>query len=331
MMSSRPADFIGRGNRVSPKQAGALIAGNVLLVLAPWAPLLLLLGAIVLIVGLAMKGLSSNKRLAAVAVGALVLALGVIPMLAPSVGPAAGPGPTAGIPHFTVIMQGTRSTARDVQAELFDTQGGTGGGGETPTATLCAYGTNAELDIGNRILRHAITVDDDVATSTATFSAPDSCSVDFSFKLDNPTDDNGDGVMDSKAVYFRLRSAGVTVTEDGNGSSTRRNIFMRDNTFGWYIGASLDVDTINTDGQWVSVAPAGTQDSELQAAHDWNLLGFNAGADEDYASFAYISRNYGFFGFTQPTAGYIYTQIWDVGVPTDFTTITIIVFLSARA
>ena len=137
----------------------------------------------------------------------------------------------------------------------------------------------------------------------------------------------------SVSIFGRVRSISATVAEDGNGSSSRRNIFYRDTTFGWYLGWSRDVDTINTDGQWVSIAPAGTDDAALQAGHDygWTNLGVNAGADEDYATYAYVLRNYGPFGFTLPVIGYQYTMLVDIGTPSDYTTLTVTIYLAARA
>ncbi len=300
--------------------------------LSSWAPLLLLLGVIVLVVtALTWKGMKASRRTLALLLGLVFIGLGLLPALQAPIGAPPGGPPGAYVPKFEIILQTTRSTARDVASEIFDTQGGTGGGGETPTATLCAYGTNAEVDLANKVLRHAVTVDDDAATSAAAFSAPDICSVDFSFRLLNPVDANGDGVMDAVTIFWRLRSSGVTETEDGNGTSTRRNLFMRDNTFGWYVGVSRDVDTINTDGQWVSVAPAGIDDTKLASSYAFSNLGTNAGADEDYATFAWIFRNYGPYGFTQPLIGYTYTMLVDIGTDTSFTTITIFTFLSARA
>ncbi len=302
--------------------------------LAAWSPLLLLLGAILLVVTFATwRGMRPDRRIVALGLSLAFVGLGVLPLAtAPGLVPP-GPGGPSGVyvPSWEIILQTTRSTARDVASEIFDTQGGTGGGGETPTATLCAYGTNAEVDLSNKILRHAITVDDDAATSGATFSAPDICSVDFSFRLLNPQDANGDGVMDAVSIFWRLRSISVTRTEDGNGTNTNRNVIMRDTTFGWYIGASRDVDTINTDGQWVSAAPAGKDDAQLGTSYPFQNLGTNAGADEDYATFAWIYRNYGPFGFTLPVIGYIYTMQWDVGTEASFQTIQVITFLSARA
>ena len=298
--------------------------------IAPYMPLFLILGFVgLLVLAAGWKSLNMNRRMLAGGFVGLMFALALVPALTGPVGPSGDGGPTY-VPKWEVILQGTRSTARDGATEMFDSQGGDGDG-ETPAGTLCAYGTNAEVDLTNKILRHAITVDDDVATSAAAFSAADICSVDFSFRLLNPQDANGDGTMDAVSIFFRLRSSGVTVTEDGNGTSTRRNVFFRDSTFGWYIGASRDVDTINTDGQWVSVAPAGVDDAALGAGYDWSNLGANAGLDEDYATFAWVYRNYGPYGFTLPVIGYTYTQTWDVGTPADYTTITVFTFLSARA
>lgn len=226
-------------------------------------------------------------------------------------------------------MQTTRSTARDGATEIFDSQGGDGDG-ETPAGTLCAYATNAEVDLSNKVLRHAITVDDDVTTGTAGFSAPDICSFDISFRLLNPVDANGDGVQDAVAVFGRVRSIGVTLSQDGN-QTVQRPVFYRDNTFGWYVGWSRDVDTINTDGQWISIAPAGIDDSGLKSSYDWQNLGTNAGADEDYLTFAYVYRNYGTYGYTLPLIGYTYSMTIDVGTSESYTTLTVFTFLSARA
>ena len=275
------------------------------------------------------KGLNMKwKGIGAIAVSLLFGLVAVGAMQPSEPGPGDGPGDF--VPEWEIILQGTRSTARDVASEMFDTQGGDGDG-ETPAGTLCAYGTNAEVDLSNKHLRHAVTIDDDVTTATAGFSAPDICSVDFSFRLLNPADANGDGTMDSVSIFARVRSISATVTEDGNGSSTRRNVFYRDTTFGWYVGFSRDVDTINTDGQWISVAPAGTDDSELRTSYDWQNLGVNAGLDEDYATFAYVLRNYGPFGYTLPVIGYQYSMAVDIGTPEKYTTIGVTIFLSARA
>jgi len=292
--------------------------------------LFFLIGLVALLV--AWKGLSMKYRTIGAIVVTALFAMVLLGALQPSMVPPTGDGQGPEyVPKWEIILQTTRSTARDAASEIFDSQGGTGGGGETPTATLCAYGTNAEVDLSNKILRHAVTVDDDVATSAAGFSSPDICSVDFSFRLLNPQDANGDGTMDAVSIFARVRSISATVTEDGNGSSTRRNIFQRDTTFGWYVGWSRDVDTINTDGQWISIAPAGVDDAQLGTSYDWQNLGVNSGLDEDYATFAYILRNYGPFGYTLPVIGYQYTMTVDIGTPADYQTIGVLIFLTARA
>ena len=337
-MTHDESDVAGRGASkralamagVAPLAAASFIdpAG-----LAAYLPVFLILGFVVLLVAMAgWRSFSMNKRMVALGLVALFFGLALVPALATNLGDDGddtGPGYA---PKFEVILQGTRSTARDGATEMFDTQGGDGDV-ETPAGTLCAYGTNAEVDLSNKILRHAITVDDDVTVATAGFSAADICSADFSFRLLNPQDANGDGTMDSVSIFGRVRSISATVAEDGNGSSSRRNIFYRDTTFGWYLGWSRDVDTINTDGQWVSIAPAGTDDAALQAGHDygWTNLGVNAGADEDYATYAYVLRNYGPFGFTLPVIGYQYTMLVDIGTPSDYTTLTVTIYLAARA
>lgn len=299
---------------------------------ASYMAVLLVLFLILLVVtAVAWKGLKMQHRAIMAVLVSLTFGLVAIGAMQP-VTPSGDDGDGGDfVPEWEIILQGTRSTARDVASEIFDTQGGTGGGGETPTATLCAYATNALLDIANRKLVHQQTIDDDVTTGTAGFSAPDICSFDFSFRLTNPVDQNGDGVQDSISIFGRLRSISATTSEDGNGTSTRRNLFMWDTTFGWYLGFSRDVDTINTDGQWISVAPAGASDGVLPTSFDWQNLGVNAGADEDYATFAYIYRNYGPYGYTLPAAGFTYSMMIDIGTPASYVTVEVITQLSARA
>lgn len=287
-----------------------------------------------LILAAAWKGIPKMAhKIAAVAVVGFLWAIVLMSAFSMPVGPAGDGGGVGGVltPVFEVLVPSTvQGTPRDTQAELFDTQGGTGGGGETPTATLCAFGTNAEVDRANRVVRWQVTVDDDIATSAAAFSAPDSCAHDLAVRLTNPRDVNGDGVQDSVSFFGRLRSISATTAQDGN-QTTPRNIFMFDNTFGWYVGFSRRVDTQTTDGTWLSVAPPGTSDGQLKTSFDWTNLGSTTGADEDYIGLAAISRNYGFYGFTQPVIGYTYSFVWDIGTPESFVTYTWQVILLARA
>lgn len=315
---------------IARQQANVVILG-----LAVDIAILFILAFIGLVVlAAAWKGIRGMKqKLVAVGVVSLLWGLVLFSAFSAPVGPAGGNGGGSGAltPVFEVLVPSTvQGTPLDTQAELFDSQGGTGGGGETPTATLCAFGTNALVDRSNRLIQWQITVDDDVATSAAAFSAPDSCSHSLAVRLTNPRDVNGDGVQDSVAFFGRLRSISATTAQDGN-QTTPRNIFMFDTTFGWYVGFSRRVDTQTTDGTWLSVCPAGCADAQLKTAFDWTNLGSTTGADEDYIGLAAISRNYGFYGFTLPTAGYTYSFVWDIGTPDSYVTYTWQVALIARA
>lgn len=304
------------------------IAGDALVLVFIFA----LVGLLVL--AAAWKGIPKMAhKLAAVAVVGFLWAVVLMSAFSMPIGPAGQPPGNGGglTPVFEVLVPSTvQGTPRDTQAELFDTQGGTGGGGESPTATLCAFGTNAQVDRSGRSVRWDITVDDDVSTGTATFSAPDSCAHDLAVRLTNPRDVNGDGVQDSVSFFGRLRSISATTAQDGN-QTTPRNIFMFDTVFGWYVGFSRRVDTQTTDGTWLSVAPPGVSDAQLKTSFDWQNLGSTTGADEDYIGLAAISRNYGFYGYTLPPAGAQYTFVWDIGTPESYVTYTWTVQLAARA
>lgn len=229
-------------------------------------------------------------------------------------------------PQWSVLVPSTvQGTPRDALAELFDTDGGTGGGGETPTATLCAYGTNAVVDRNNKIVRITETITTTVATSAATFEAPDACNFDLAVNLQNPRDSNGDGVQDSVAFFGRVRDISATTSQDGN-QTVQRNIFIFDNTFGWYMGWTRSVATQATDGQWISACPSGESDTQLPTSPhaggclDWVNLGTSTGAAPVYIDFAYIAHNYGFYGYTQPPTSTTYTIHIDVGTPALYNT-----------
>lgn len=243
------------------------------------------------------------------------------------------------IPHWQVLVPSTvQGTPRDTAAEIFDSQGATACSSITGqgTLTLDASGTNFEVDRSGNTVRIAITVDDDVATSAAGFQAPDCHANDFQVLLQNPVDANGDGVNDAAPLFGRIRAITATRTEDGNGTSSNRNILYFDTTFGWYIGWSRIVDTQATDGVWASACPPGLSDAALPtspqgACLDWYNLGSDNGADEEYIAFAMVPRNYGWYGYTLPVIGFNYFVTLDIGHPQDFTTYTVQVFLSARA
>ncbi len=305
--------------------------------LVEYMPLFLILFVVAGAVTLAgWKSFSMNKKVAAAGITALFFVLMIAPLVAGPIGVTPPGPPGAYVPQWEVLIPTTiQGTPRDANTEIMDSNGGDGVDTGSPAGTLCAFGTNAEADRANRNVRVAVTVDDDVATSTATYSAPDACSFDLAFRLTNPQDANGDGTMDSVSLFGRVRSITATVAQDGN-ETTPHNIMLFDSTFGWYIGWSRDVDAQTTDGAWISACPAGLSDARLPTAPqgqclDWNNLGSNAGVDEDYIAFAYGTRNYGFYGYTLPPIGFQYTITIDIGTPESFVTYTVLVFLSARA
>lgn len=282
-----------------------------------------------LVTAVAWKGLKMSHKIVAVVITGILWGTVLVAAFAAPMAPAGGSGGSNLTPVWTVLVPSTvQGTPRDAASEIFDTQGGTGGGGETPTATLCAFATNCFVDRQNHIFRMGITRNTALATSAAGFQAPDIFSADLSVQLMNPRDVNGDGVQDSVAFFGRVRSISQTTTQDGN-QTVSRNIFMRDNTFGWYMGWSRRVDTQATDGQWMPTASPGTDDLQLGTSYGWQNLGSTTGADEDYIAFAFVARNYGFFGYTQPPSGYSYNIVIDIGTPDAFQTYTMQVYLAS--
>lgn len=326
---------LGMAGAALPVVAGTALQVEALAGYLPIFFILFLVAGAVTIAG--WKSFSMNKKMAGMGITFLFFALLMAPLVAGPIGiTPPGPGPDGYVPAWEVLIPSTiQGTPRDANTEIMDSNGGDGVDTGSPAGTLCAFATNAEADRANRNVRVAVSVDDDAATSGATFSAPDACSFDLAFRLTNPQDANGDGTMDSIAIFGRVRSITATVAQDGN-ETAAHNIFLFDSTFGWYIGWSRDVDAQTTDGAWISACPAGLSDARLPTAPsgaclDWNNLGTNAGVDEDYIAFAYGTRNYGMWGYTLPPIGFQYTITIDIGTPESFVTYTVLVFLSARA
>ena len=334
LMQTRAWRKMTGDEKIAAASAGG-VSLAILADLATWGPLLALLGIIVLVVvAVSWRTLRADKRMAALGLGLLFIGLAIVPSMIGTAPGGAPPGTPPGgyVPHWEVFVPSTvQGTPRDAASEIFDTQGATAcssiaGQG---TLTLDVSATNMFVDRSNKLIRVGITRNANVATSTAAFQAPDCHSNDFSIRLTNPVDANGDGVMDSASIFGRVRSITSMVTIDGNGSSSQRNILFFDTTFGHYLGWSRRVDTQATDGMWISAVPPGQSDTAFPSSADWTNLGASAGADEDYIAFAYAPRNYGFYGFTLPPAGFVYSIVLDIGVPADYTTYTVQVYLSS--
>ncbi len=315
----------------SPTAAAQNGDGNWLEPIEPWAPILLIIGIVgffaLLVTFRRLKvlgrilGISAVSAILLIAVWAIVQTPDRIED--PCVVNPDLPQCVSLHADLNVQIASTpQGSVRNTAAEIFDSQGGNGDG-DTPAATLCdptAGSGNVNIDRVNRKIIVKVTVDDDVATSDATFSAPDMCSLDYSIRLGTTVDADGNGVDDSISIYARWSSLSATTTEDGNGSSTQRNIFYKDTTYGWYVGFGSLVDTQATDGEWYSACQIGISDTRLPTTPTgeclgWVRLGSTDGADEDFMAAAWVWKNYGGFGFSLPDDSHTYTYILEFAGP----------------
>ncbi len=219
------------------------------------------------------------------------------------------PPPTGNHVVFaSVIAPTTRmGTPSDTIAEVFDSDGCTGGGPQTsPAATLWAFTTTATVDATTLRYRKVTTVTSTVATTAATFSAPDAFSLDISFQVQSQ-DKNGDSTLDSQGLMVRGM---VSVTSAQDPNSSVRQTLAWDAACGTYFGIQQRVDTAATDGVWSSFWPGTVNPSGATPAGSWSVwrpLGQSTGADTDFFRIAGIEWNYGSFGYVTPPIGTTYT------------------------
>lgn len=244
-------------------------------------------------------------RYLAYGVGALFLLGGLASLGGISSPPPPPPPPTGNHTEFsTVLAPATRmGTPSDVIAELFDSDGCTGGGPQTsPAATLWTFTSQSTVDVTTLRYRKVTSVISTVATSGATFSAPDAFSLDLAFQA-VPKDANGDNNLDSQGLMVRAMVS-VSTAQDPN-SSVRQTVAW-DAGCGSYIGGQSRVDTAATDGTWYSFWPATVNSGGNTPAgtwSEWRPAGVSTGLDQDFLRFAAINWNYGPFGYVTPPVG----------------------------
>ena len=194
----------------------------------------------------------------------------------------------------------------------------------TPVSTAAVVNTNMFIDNQNKKVRHEITMDDDIVTTTATFSAPDCGIFDFQQRLTNGQDRNGDGVIDAQNYFGQVLSITRTTTIDGNNSNAN-NVFYSETDDGFYVGWFTD------GSNWVSAYPGlETQTTLTTGPSPVVNLGSNAGGAADAPGFWYIMRNYGPFGYTQPPIGTSIIITGQIGSPGAWRAFTVEIALLVR-
>jgi len=275
---------------------------------SPWYGIMLLLGVIGLLAMLAMwKGLAHKTRIiGAIAVGFL-LAVPIVGMVGAPGGDGGGDGlPVSHHSPITVTVPSTRlGTPHDAISEVTDSDGFTAANSvESPAATLCAYGTNAYIDVSSLPIKVAVhnTMDDDVATSDAAFSAPDVCGIDLQIQIQG-YDGNGDNNLDAQPMYARAMVSVVTA-QDTN--SSERQIWVWDVAAGSYITGVQVKDTQATGDVWYSfwestASPGGVITASTWS--NWHSISTSTGANPDFLAFFFQQHNFGPFGFVNPPIG----------------------------
>jgi hypothetical protein len=266
-----------------------------------------------------------------------LLVLGGIPILIGAFGGVGNGGevPPGYVPQWEIIIPSTvLGSARDANTEV---PGGsfTAASAITPAGTIVTSGTDLFADRVNRRITVDVSVNSALATSAAGFSAPDVVLTDFSIRLTNPVDANGDGVMDAVSYFGRVKSISRTTLVDGN-SSQEIQVFYWDSTVGWYVGWMRQSSSQSSNGDWISAAPAGVADTRLPtapsgAALDWTNLGDHSGGSAEYVSFWFLMRNYGPFGYTLPSVGESIDITIQIGTEASFVEFTFVVRLSSRS
>ena len=210
-------------------------------------------------------------------------------------------------------------TARDVITEIGDSDGANCDG-QTPAPTLAAYGTNAFVDRNAMSVRWEITIDDEADIATAGFSAPDALAFDLQVLLKTPVDANSDGTNDNIQLYMRTTLSKTTsIDGGGNASSGQRDIYYGDTGWGSCAGiVTRVVDTQATDGTWMAswdVTDTPSGNSVPTTPSEWVPVGGTDGSDVDFVSWAAVTRNYGFYGYTLPLQGDTYQILVDIAGP----------------
>jgi len=196
----------------------------------------------------------------------------------------------------------------------------------TPAGTALVYtGTiTGYLDRQNRKVTHHHTITSTLATTAAAFSAPDCNAFDFSVRLLNGQDRNGDGVIDAQNYFGQILSISRTTTTDGN-SSVASNVFYSDVNNGFYVGWFTD------GSNWVSAYPGMESMTTLTTGPSPIVnIGSHGGGAADVPAFWYLLRNYGPFGYTQPPIGTSIIIQAQIGSPGGWLPFTVEIRLNAR-
>lgn len=244
------------------------------------------------------------------------------------------PGSSGDAPQWNWRVSTTESDANHDVATEFPDAPFTACASFSPVGTVAVWDTDSFWDGATSSVQVEIDVDDDLAVTAASYSAPDCGNLDVFLELGNLVDGNGDGLQDDVPYFGRWRTIS-SVTQIGsanNGSQTSStNVFAHSSVAGWHLGFGDELDApgfVHAASDHGYVAPcvpgAAGYSSESPASScysRWVPLGVYDDGDPDVVSIWWVLSNQP-FGYSAVKSNQI-SAVIDLGTPSGYISLTL--------